>query len=237
MKIFLCSFLVIISGIIGGCNEAEKERKPNIIIIFTSDNGPWLAYGDHGGSAYPLREGKGTCWEGGQREPCIIRYPETLKPGRTITTPIMAIDILPTIAALTDSKLPEKKIDGKNVWDILTGNTIESPHKAYFFYYNVNELHGVRYKNWKMYFPHEYQSLNGRPGGKNGMPSAYDRNTINQIELYNLSEDISETINVAKENPEVVEKIILLANDMREELGDALTDVQGKGTRTIGKAE
>ena len=207
----------------------------NTLVIFTSDNGPWLNYGDHAGCAYPLREGKGTALEGGQREPCIIYYPDKIKPGRTINTPMMSIDILPTIAHITKAKLPKETIDGMNVWDIWTGNSKENPHEAYFFYYHVNELHGVRYKNWKMYFPHKYRTLNGKPGGKNGLPVDYEYNTIKSIELYNLDEDISEMKNVANEHPDVIEKIKMLANDMRNKLGDKLMNIEGNENRSIGK--
>tara|TARA_R110002049_G_scaffold116110_1_gene268451 strand:+ start:9780 stop:11207 length:1428 start_codon:yes stop_codon:yes gene_type:complete len=215
----------------------ENNIDDNTIVIFTSDNGPWLSYGEHAGSADPLREGKGTALEGGQREPCIIRYPKKIKPGRVIDIPMMTIDILPTIAKITGAELPNKKIDGKNIWDIWTGESKESPHEAYYFYYHVNELHGIRYGKWKMYFPHRYRTLNGREGGKNGFPVNYEQKTIDHIELYDLSKDISETINVADENPEVVAKIESLGNKMRAELGDALTNKTGEGTRSIGKIE
>ncbi|MCU4177217.1 hypothetical protein J1N11_19170 [Marinilabiliaceae bacterium N1Y90] len=95
-------------------------------------------------------------------------------------------------------------------------------------------MHGVRYKQWKMYFPHSYRTLNGRPGGDNGLPVEYEYNTMNEIELYDLSVDISETKNVAMQNPEVVEEIKILANKMRSELGDALYEINGKGNRTCG---
>ena len=215
----------------------ENGLDENTLIIFTSDNGPWLSYGDHAGSALPLREGKGTALEGGQREPCIIYYPKKIKPGRTISTPMMTIDILPTIAELTGAKLPDQKIDGKNIWDIWTGESTESPHEAYYYYYHVNELHGVRYQNWKMYFPHRYRTLNGRPGGTNGVPVNYDYNTIDKIELYDLSKDIGETTDVADDHPDVVAKIKSLADGMRTELGDALYDQVGEGNRPIGKIE
>ena len=215
----------------------ELDIDENTLVIFTSDNGPWLNYGDHSGSAYPLREGKGTALEGGQREPCIIYFPNKIKPGRTIQTPMMSIDILPTIAEITRAELPVNVIDGKSVWDIWTGESEKSPHEAYYFYYHVNELHGVRYNQWKMYFPHKYRTLNGRPGGKGGIPVPYDYNTIEEIELYDLSKDISETVDVAAENPEVVETIKLLAERMRKELGDSLTNRVGEGTRLIGKIE
>lgn len=215
----------------------ENNLDDNTIVIFTSDNGPWLNYGNHAGCAYPLREGKGTALEGGQREPCIIRYPKKIKQGRVINVPMMAIDIFPTIAKITGAKLPDTKIDGKNVWDIWTGNSSNSPHEAYYFYYHVNELHGIRYGKWKMYFPHKYRTLNGRKGGENGLPVEYEYNTMDQIELYDLSKDISETTNVAAENPEVVAKIQSLGNKIRFELGDTLKDQVGKETRSIGKIE
>ncbi|MCO6357782.1 sulfatase family protein [Roseivirga pacifica] len=206
----------------------------NTMVIFTSDNGPWLAYGEHSGSAFPLREGKGTALEGGQREPAVIRYPGKIKPGRTLQTPMMNIDILPTIAELTGAQLPTKNIDGKSVWKIWTGESDESPQEAYYFYYHVNELQGVRYKNWKMYFPHKYRTLGGREGGKDGLPADYEYVTFDEIALYDLSKDISETNNVANEHPDVVEEIKALANGMRNKLGDALTNVEGTENRAPG---
>ena len=215
----------------------QYDIAENTIVIFTSDNGPWLSYGDHSGSALPLREGKGTALEGGQRVPCIVHFPGKLKAGRSIDIPMMNIDILPTIAEITESDLPQQTIDGKSVWDIWCGESTTSPHEAYFYYYHVNELHGVRYNNWKMYFPHKYRTLNGRPGGKDGFPANYEYNTMEQIELYDLSNDISETINVVAEHPDIVEKIKSLADAKRKELGDSLYDMEGIGTRPIGKIE
>lgn len=209
----------------------------NTIVIFTSDNGPWLSYGDHGGSAYPLREGKSTALEGGQREPCIIRYPSKIEKGRVIDVPMMAIDILPTIAEITGATLPNQKIDGLSVWDIWSGDSTQSPHEAYYFYYKVNELHGIRYGKWKLYFPHSYQSLNGQKGGVDGIPVAYEQNTIEEIELYDLSNDIGETRNVAALHPDIVKKIQSLGDEIRIELGDELTEQVGIGNRPIGKVE
>ena len=224
---------------VGQILEALKKNNidKNTLVIFTSDNGPWLNYGDHAGSAYPLREGKGTGLEGGQREPCIIYYPNKIKPGRTIDIPMMNIDIMPTIAEITGSSLPNKTIDGKSVWSIWNGSSHVSPQEAYFFYYHKNELQGVRYKNWKMYFPHRYRTLNGRPGGKGGIPVDYEYNTIDQIELYDLNNDISETTDVADKNPEVVKKIESISDKMRKELGDELYNVTGQENRPIGQVE
>jgi len=212
----------------------EEGLDENTLVIFTSDNGPWLSYGDHSGSALPLREGKGTALEGGQREPFIARFPGQIEAGKVSDIPMMAIDLLPTIAHITGAQLPNRKIDGENAWDLLTGRSVSSPQKAYFFYYRKNELHGVRYGKWKLYFPHTYRTLNGREGGKNGLPVAYEYNTIDHIELYDLSNDLSETNDVASENLEVVAQIKALADEMRQELGDSLTDIEGKGNRSPG---
>lgn len=215
----------------------EHQLDKNTIFIFTSDNGPWLNFGNHAGSASPLREGKGTAWEGGQREPCVVSYPNGIEGGRVIDTPMMTIDLLPTIAEITGAKLPEFKIDGKSVWDIWTGKSNKSPHDAYFFYYKSNELHGVRYNDWKLYFPHTYRSLNGREGGKDGYPVNYDMNKIDEIELYDLNNDISESKNVADQHPKIVLEIKSLADEMRNKLGDKLLNIKGTENRPAGSVE
>lgn len=215
----------------------EHQLDKNTIFIFTSDNGPWLNFGNHAGSASPLREGKGTAWEGGQREPCVVSYPNGIEGGRVIDTPMMTIDLLPTIAEITGAKLPELKIDGKSVWDIWTGKSNKSPHDAYFFYYKSNELHGVRYNGWKLYFPHTYRSLNGREGGKDGYPVNYDMNEIDEIELYDLKNDISESQNVADQHPKIVLEIKSLADEMRKKLGDKLLNIKGTENRPAGSVK
>lgn len=224
---------------VGQILNALKENglDENTMVIYTSDNGPWLAYGEHSGSALPLREGKGTAWEGGQREPFIARYPGKLPEGKIISTPLMAIDLLPTIANISGAALPELPIDGKNAWQVLTGLDSIGPQEAYYFYYRVNELHGIRFKNWKMYFPHTYRSLNGREGGKDGLPVNYDLNELTEIELYDLINDKEETMNVANDHPEIVAHINDLAEKIRSELGDKLTNREGSGVREPGRID
>ncbi|MCM4173636.1 arylsulfatase [Arenibacter sp. TNZ] len=215
----------------------KNGLEDNTVVIFTSDNGPWLSYGNHAGSALPFREGKGTAWEGAQREPFIMRYPNKLTPGKTIDVPVMAIDILPTIAEITGARLPNLTIDGKSAWSLFSGESEESPQEAYFFYYRVNELMGVRYGKWKMYFPHTYRTMDGQEPGKDGLPREYKMIEMDEIELYDVTSDISETNNVAENYLEVVDKIKLLANEMRHELGDSLLDLEGTKNREAGKIE
>lgn len=215
----------------------KNGLEDNTVVIFTSDNGPWLSYGNHAGSALPFREGKGTAWEGAQREPFIMRYPNKITPGKTIDIPVMAIDILPTIAEITGARLPNLTIDGKSALSLLTGKSQESPQEAYFFYYRINELMGVRYGKWKMYFPHTYRTMDGQEPGKDGLPGEYRMIEMEEIELYDVTTDISETKNVAEEYPEVVDKIKVLANEMRHELGDSLLELEGTKNREAGKAE
>ena len=214
-------------------NDLEK----NTIVVFTSDNGPWLSYGKHSGSTGIYREGKGTTWEGGQRVPCIVWFPKDIKANSVISTPLMGIDWVPTFASVTKAKLSKNKIDGKNIWSTLTQESEEDPHEALFFYYHLNSLHGVRYGDWKMYFPHRYRTLNGKEGRDDGKPIKYQYVNLEKTELYNLKEDPSEKNNVHDQFPEIVRKINLLADEKRDEIGDDLTGKIGSENRPIGKIE
>jgi arylsulfatase len=220
--------------------EALKEHNldENTLVIFTSDNGPWLSYGGHSGEALPLREGKGTALEGGVRVPCVMRWPAKIPPNLVLEQPAMTIDILPTIAQITSAKMPEKTVDGRNMLDLMTGRTDEPHHEAYYFYYHQNELHAILSGDgrWKLYLPHQYRSLNGREGTNDGMPIPYDQNKIGQ-ELYDLENDISETTDVAEENPEIVAMLLEHAEKARVELGDKLTNRTGTGNRPTGVIE
>jgi arylsulfatase len=212
----------------------DNNLEDNTIVVFTSDNGPWLSYGEHAGSTGVYREGKGTTWEGGQRVPCIVWYPNEIKPNTVISTPLMGIDWLPTFASVTNSSLSENKIDGKNIWEVLINKTKNSPHEALFFYYHVNSLHAVRYGDWKMYFPHRYRTLNGRKGRNDGIPIKYEYVDLEQKELYDLAKDPSETKNLYQEFPEIAKKIEKLADIKRNEIGDDLTKVKGTENRPVG---
>ena len=204
----------------------ENDLSDNTILVFTSDNGPWLSYGDHSGSSGIYREGKGTTWEGGVRVPSIIKFPNGLKPS-IIDEPVMAIDWMPTFANITKSKLSQNKIDGKDIWPLLSGEVDQTPHKKLYFYYRVNELHSIRMNEWKIQFSRTYRSLNGREGGKDGVPVKYDMNLIDNNELYNLSSDPEEKINVYDRFPEIAKKMEKLGEEARIELGDNLLGVKG----------
>jgi len=205
------------------------------LVVFTSDNGPWLRFGDHGGSAGPLREGKGTCWEGGMREPFIARWPGRIPAGHECREPAMTIDLLPTIAKLAGAKLPKHKIDGLDIWPLLAGKrNARSPHTAIFFY-EMNQLQAIRSGQWKLQLPHLYRTLGGRPGGKDGKPVNYEMRKIEQPALYDLENDISETTDLAALHPDIVKQLQSLAEKMRADLGDLLTNREGKGVREPGR--
>ena len=203
-------------------------------VLFTSDNGPWLSYGNHAGSAGPLREGKGTAWEGGQREPTIVCWPGQIPPGTVCDEVAGTIDVLPTLAYLSGSDLPKNKIDGKNIWPILSGEAgATSPHEAFYYYWG-KELHAVRSGPWKLHFPHPYRSL--KSPGSDGKPGPYEQKTCG-LELYNLDADIGESKDVSAEHPGEVERLTELANAMRTQLGDSLLKIEGTEIRPAGKLD
>lgn len=225
---------------VGEVLKALKQHKldDNTLVIFTSDNGPWLNYGNHAGSTGPLREGKGTTWEGGTRVPCIMRWPGKIPRGKTSDAMLMTIDLLPTIAKLTDAELPKHKIDGLDVWSLITGaKSAKNPHDAYFFYYHQSQLQAVTSGDgqWKLYLPHEFRTLAGRPGGKDGIPAKYEQAKITAPELYDLKRDLSETKNVAAANPEMVQRLLAFAEQARADMGDTLTQRTGSGVREPGR--
>lgn len=209
----------------------------NTLVIFTSDNGPWLCFGNHAGSAKPLREGKGTNWEGGTREPCIMRWPGHIPAGVDTWDMLMSIDLFPTIAKLVGAPLPPRKLDGLDVWPIISHQPdAKNPHDGYWFYYNVNDLQAVTTSDghWKLQFPHVYQTLAGRPGGTNGVPVEYSHRKIKTEELYDLVHDISETTDVSAQHPEIVKQLEAIAETARTELGDNLTNRKGSENREPG---
>lgn len=202
----------------------------NTLVMFTSDNGPWLSYGNHAGSAGIFREGKGTTWDGGHRVPFIARWPGKIPAGKTNTELCATIDVLPTCVKLAGGILPtDRIIDGQDIWPLLTQPETKSPHEVYYYYWD-NGLDAIRSGEWKLHFPHAYRSLQGPPG-KDGLPNGYVQAKTTEIELYNLKSDPGEKTNVAAANQEVVAKLQKLAEVARDDLGDSHTKRTGKYRR------
>ena len=221
---------------VGRILEALKRQgiDDNTLVIFTSDNGPWLAFGDHGGSARPLREGKGTTFEGGMREPCIMRWPGEIPAGSVCSELATTMDILPTFVKLAGAKQPKNRIDGKDIRPLMLGKAgASTPHEA-FFYYRGWGLEAVRSGKWKLHFPHEYRTLAGRRGGSGGRPTEYEQHKIG-LELFDLDNDIGEQNDVSAKYPEVVKRLAALADKMREDIGDSARQMTGENRRPAGR--
>jgi arylsulfatase A len=224
---------------VGEILEALKENgiDDNTFVIFASDNGPWLSYGNHAGSAGPLREGKATTWEGGTRVPCIMRWPGKIPAGTDTYDMLMTIDLLPTITNLAGGQLPTNKIDGLDLWPLISRNkNAKNTHTSYWFYYEKNELQAVTTSDgkWKLQFPHSYQTLAGRLGGVDGVPVTYSHAEVNHEELYDLETDIGEKTNLKEKYPQIVKQLELEAEKARLDLGDTLTNRVGSGLRQPG---
>ncbi len=202
------------------------------LMIFTCDNGPWLVYGDHAGTTGPLREGKQTTFEGGVRVPFIARWPGSIPAGALCREPAMTIDLFPTIARLIGAKLPKRKIDGLDIWPLLSDEPhAKSPHEALYFYW-LNRLDAVRSGRWKLHFPHDYGHPN--PPGGNAKPGKLTTQRID-LSLFDLETDIGETTNVADLHPDIVDRLVKLAETARGDLGDSATNRIGSGVRAPGR--
>lgn len=225
---------------VGEVMNALKKFKleDNTLIIFTSDNGPWLSYGDHAGSAGIFREGKGTCWEGGTRVPCIMRWPGKIPKSTTSDAMFMTIDLLPTLTKLAGASLPTNRIDGLDLWPLITAaRGATNPHEGYAFYYENNQLQAVTSADgrWKLQLPHTYRTLAGGAGGSGGIPAQYEQTKILQTELFDLQSDPSETRNIASAQPEVVARLLAFAASTCADLGDSLRNQTGTGNREPGR--
>ncbi len=187
-------------------NRIERET----LVLFTSDNGPWLPYGTHGGSAGGLREGKGTCFEGGIRVPCVARWPGKIRPGSVINEPAMTIDLLPTLARLWGTPLP-KSLDGADILPLLQGDTrARNPRQDSLFVFN-NELQAARSGRWKLILPHQFRWLGPHPKDALGGARISERLVpITAPQLYDLLADPQETVDLARKYPEIVQRLLAL---------------------------
>jgi arylsulfatase len=208
------------------------------IVVFSSDNGPWLSYGNHAGTSAGLREGKGTSWEGGTRVPFIARWPGRIPADTRTNEMAMTIDLLPTFAKLIGGELPTQTIDGRDIWPLLSGAPdAKGPHTSYWSYYANNELQAIFSGDgrWKLVLPHSYRTLGSRSPGVDGRPAGYGPAKVLAPELYNLEIDRGETRNIAEAHPEIVERLSAEAEAARFELGDSLTRRVGRGQRQPGR--
>lgn len=194
---------------VGQIHQAIKDQglENNTLFVFiASDNGPWLSYGDHAGITR-FREGKGTTFDGGIRNPCIIKYPNKIDPNTISHRAFNSIDILPTICYLTGTELPENEIDGKNVWNLITHQAeTRNPHD-YYPLTNGPEFQGVISGDgkWKLHLPHQYRTI--AEGGSGGMPGKYENVEIDTA-LFDMVHDPYEKSNVRTLHPGVAAKMI-----------------------------
>jgi arylsulfatase len=197
------------------------------MVVFLSDNGPWLNFGNHAGSAGPLREGKGTEWEGGVRVPCVIRWPGRIRKGWVCPDLAASMDLLPTVAAAAGARLPARRFDGLDLLPFLLGRAKGSPRTRLYYYYGT-ELHAVRAGRWKLHVPHAYPSYEGMEPGRDGFPGQTVRRETG-FALYDLEADTGERTNLAEMHPDVVAALKAVAEEARQDLGDR--DRPGPGVR------
>ena len=190
----------------------ELKLEQNTLVIFTSDNGPWLVKGADSGSAGPLRGGKGSTWEGGMREPALAWWPGKIAPGSVCNAVAGTIDLLPTAVALAGGTVPaEPVIDGRDISPLLFGKSTQSPREAHYYFSGYN-LQAVRQGPWKLAIAAQRETM-----GKGAEPDA----SSNKVRLYNLDQEIGERTNVADQHPEIVAKLQTLADKMSAEIGGA----------------
>ncbi|WP_316784166.1 sulfatase [Pedobacter frigiditerrae] len=208
----------------------QYKLSENTILIVTSDNGPWLRFGNHAGSSGGFREGKGTTWEGGTRVPCFIRWKGKVQAGSIFSGLLTNMDILPTVMKLSGSTLPKERIDGIDFSSVLLGKTIKSPRDVFYYYYDTNNLKAVRYQNWKLVLPHATQSYVAGVLGKDGQNGTTPVINV-PMALYDLAHDPGETYDVQNQYPEMVKKIMVYVEQARADLGDDLTKNKGANRR------
>jgi arylsulfatase A-like enzyme len=217
----------------------DLKLDDHTLVLFTSDNGPWLIMGDEGGVAGPLRGGKGTTWEGGVREPTIAWWPGKIPAGSACDAAASEIDVLPTLVKLAGGTVPgDHVIDGKDIWPLLSGQSKQSPHEA-LFYFNGNRLEAVRCGPWKLALVARWEGkkMPAKPAGATPQgPKAQGAQAPKPFTptLYNLDSDIGETTDVAAQHPEVVQKLQAFVEQMRADLGVA---GQGPGCRPAGHVD
>jgi arylsulfatase A-like enzyme len=202
--------------------ELKLDKKT--LVVFTSDNGPWLIKGEDSGSAGPLRGGKGSTWEGGVRVPTLAWWPGKIPAASAVDAVAGTIDLLPTIVTLAGGTVPaEPIIDGRDISPLLLGKSKQSPREAHYYFKGYN-LEAVRQGPWKLALAPQIETM-GR--------SFDDDAKGSEPRLYNLDGEIGERTNVAAQNPEIVAKLTALAEKMKADIGKA----GGPASRPAGKVQ
>ena len=202
-----------VGRILGELRELGIDR--NTLVVYTSDNGPWLQYGIDAGSAGPLKLGKGTTWEGGMRVPGIFWMPGSIPAGRVSSAVAANMDLLPTFASLAGADLPSDRVlDGRSLWPLLSGATDESPHQYFYFFAGSpagapTRLQGIRKGRYKLRLARDAQ---GQP-----VPSA----------LYDLLADAGEKFDIQERHPDVVAELLAQAADFVKDLEDGVRPLGG----------
>ncbi|MBB4035805.1 arylsulfatase [Dysgonomonas hofstadii] len=212
----------------------ELNLEENTLIILTSDNGPWINYGNHAGSTGGLREGKGTTFDGGNRVPCIIYWKGKVEAGTVCNTMAINMDILPTFADISGADLPKNKIDGVSILPLLKGEKFK-PHEFFYYYYRKNDLEAVTDGTFKLILPHKHRTYTLYPSGNDGQPGKVEEFfELKDYELYDLRRDPGERYNVIGQYPVIADMLMKAANVAREDLGDNITKTEGANCRPIG---
>jgi arylsulfatase A len=187
----------------------------NTLVIFTSDNGSRAR--DEGGSNAPLRATKGTTWEGGQRVPCIMRWPGKIPAGQTSNALTLSMDFYPTFAQIGGTSIPtDRIIDGNDIRPLMFGDPdAKSQHDA-FFYYKRNTIEAIRSGPWKLHIRKDDEEIN---------------------ELYNLESDIGETNNVYDQHPDIIQSLMTKIDTCRQDIGDEAVGIKGQNIRPVGRVE
>lgn len=212
----------------------ESGLEEKTLVILSSDNGPWARYGNHAGSTGGLREAKSSTFEGGNRVPCVMYWKGTIEPGSTCNKLTSNMDIFPTFAELSGAPLPARKIDGVSLLPLIKGDKNANPRKSFVYYNNDNDLEAVTDGMFKLIFPHSYRTNYVYAAGKDGLPGKTAPAEIQTEELYDLRKDAGERQNVITQFPEITARLMEIADQLREELGDDLKRIKGKENREPG---
>ena len=192
---------------------AEKGMDENTLIIFSSDNGPWLSYGDHAGRT-PFREGKATSFEGGVRVPLITYWPGHTAAGTVSSANLMTVDVLPSLAKLVEAPLPDRTLDGHERLSEFLGQTTGPSPTPYALYWG-DDLQAVVSGDgqYKLHFPHPYSTLGDQEPATGGTPVKYHRDSI-ALSLFDLAADPHEKTDVAAQHPDLVERLTAFAREL-----------------------